>query len=294
VLAAKDVGNAKGGTIVAGFLKILPVFMQIVPGMISRALYPQEMAADTNGAFPTLVTRLMPAGLQGVMVAAMLAALMASKASVFNSSSTIFTMDFYKKFRPDASDRRLINVGRVATVIMVVLSLLWIPFMSRINSELWTYLQSVQAYISPPIAAVFLLGVFWKRINGQGAIVSLLIGFVLGALRFILEIAYAGAPQGGFLGFYVGINFLHFAALMFAICVATLVIVSLLTPAPKAEKVNGLTFQTVREKIAMGGVESASILEATAEEETPLQRRVNMAFAMALIAIVISLWIYFA
>jgi SSS family solute:Na+ symporter len=294
VLAAKDVGNARGGTIVAGFLKILPVFMLIVPGMISRALYPQEMAADSNGAFPTLVTRLMPPGLQGVMVAAMLAALMASKASVFNSSSTIFTMDFYKKLRPNASDRRLINVGRVATVIMVILSLLWIPFMSRINSELWTYLQSVQAYISPPIAAVFLLGVFWKRVNGHGAIASLLVGFALGALRFILEIAYAGAPTGGFLEFYVGINFLHFAALMFAICVATLVIVSLLTPAPKAEKVNGLTFQTVKEKIAMGGVESASILEAPAEEETPSQRRINAAFALLLIAMVISLWIYFA
>jgi SSS family solute:Na+ symporter len=282
VLAAKDVGNARGGTIVAGFLKILPVFMLIVPGMISRALYPQEMAADSNAAFPTLVVRLMPAGLQGVMVAAMLAALMAS-------------MDFYKKLRPDASDRRLINVGRVATVIMVILSLLWIPFMSRISSELWTYLQSVQAYISPPIAAVFLLGVFWKRINGQGAIVALLVGFALGAARFILEIYYKGvAPEGGFLGFYVGVNFLHFAALMFAVCVAALVIVSLLTPAPEPSKVNGLTFQTVKEKIAMSEVESKSILAVPAEEETPLQRRVNTALALLLVATVISLWVYFA
>src|SRR5262250_2027522 len=190
VLAAKDVANAKAGTVVAGFLKVLPVFMLIVPGMTARALYPQEMASDSNAAFPTLVVRLMPVGLQGVMVAAMLAALMASKAAVFNSSSTIFTMDFYKKFRPDASDRRLINVGRMATVVMVGLSLLWIPFMSRISSQLWIYLQSVQAYISPPIAAVFLLGVFWKRINGQGAIVSLLLGFALGAARFILEVYY--------------------------------------------------------------------------------------------------------
>jgi SSS family solute:Na+ symporter len=252
------------------------------------------MATDSNAAFPTLVVRLMPAGLQGVMVAAMLAALMASKAAVFNSSSTIFTMDFYKKLRPDASDRRLINVGRVATIIMVILSLLWIPFMSRINSELWTYLQSVQAYISPPIAAVFLLGVFWKRINGQGAIVALLVGFALGAARFILEVYYEGvAPDGGFLGFYVGINFLHFAALMFLVCVVAMVVVSLSTPAPEASKVNGLTFQTVKEKIAMGEVESKSILEV-AESETPLQRRVNMAMALLLVAIVISLWIYFA
>jgi SSS family solute:Na+ symporter len=295
VLAAKDVGNARAGAIIAGFLKILPVFMLIVPGMTARALYPQEMAADSNGAFPTLVVRLMPAGLQGVMVAAMLAALMASKAAVFNSSSTIFTMDFYKKIRPGASDRSLINVGRVATVIMVVLSLLWIPFMSRINDELWTYLQSVQAYISPPIAAVFLLGVFWKRINGYGAIVSLLLGFALGALRFILEVYYKGvAPEGGLLGFYVGINFLHFAALMFLICVATLVVVSLLTPPPQASKVNGLTFQTVKEKIEMSGAESKGVLDVAAEAETPSQRRVNAAFAILLIATVISLWIYFA
>src|SRR5919108_508364 len=118
VLSAKDEGHAKAGTIFAGYLKILPVFMLVAPGMIGRALYPQEMAADSNSAFPTLVVRLMPAGLMGVMVAAMLAALMASKAAVFNSSSTIFTMDFYKKIRPDASDRRLINVGRIATVVM--------------------------------------------------------------------------------------------------------------------------------------------------------------------------------
>ena len=294
-LAAKDVGHAKGGTVVAGFLKILPVFILIVPGMTARALYPVEMTASSNSAFPILVSRLMPAGLQGVMVAAMLAALMSSLSAVFNSSSTIFTMDFYKKIRPSASERQLVNVGRVTTAIMVVLGLAWIPFMDRISSQLWIYLQSVQAYISPPIAAVFLLGIFWKRLNGQGAIASLLVGFALGAIRFILEIYYKGvAPEGGFLGFYVGVNFLHFAALMFAVCVATLVIISLLTPAPEPSKVNGLTFQTVKEKIAMSEVESKSILAVPAEEETPLQRRVNTALALLLVATVISLWVYFA
>ncbi|HEX8999096.1 MAG TPA: sodium:solute symporter, partial [Blastocatellia bacterium] len=191
VLSAKDIGNAKAGTILAGFLKILPVFMLIVPGMTARALYPQEMTADSNAAFPLLVVRLMPAGLQGVMVAAMLAALMSSLSAVFNSSSTIFTMDFYKKFKPEASERELVNVGRVATVLMVLLGLAWIPFIGRISSQLWIYLQSVQAYVSPPIAAVFLFGLFWKRINAQGAIASLLTGFVLGAARFILEVQLA-------------------------------------------------------------------------------------------------------
>jgi SSS family solute:Na+ symporter len=293
-LSAKDIGHARGGTVVAGFLKILPVFMLIVPGMIARALYPAEMADDSNSAFPTLVARLMPVGLQGVMVAALLAALMSSLSAVFNSSSTIFTMDFYKKLRPEASERHLVNVGRAATVIMVILGLLWIPFMSRISSQLYVYLQSVQAYIAPPIAAVFLLGVFWKRINAQGAITSLLLGFALGAARFILEVAYAGAAPGGFLRFYVGMNFLHFAALMFVVCVAALVTVSLLTPAPESQKVSGLTFQTIREKIAMAEVESESILEAPAKAETPSQRRINAAFALLLIVTMISLWIYFA
>ncbi|MBL8205829.1 MAG: sodium:solute symporter [Blastocatellia bacterium] len=294
VLSAKDIAHAKAGTIFAGFLKVLPVFMLIVPGMIARALYPQEMATDSNAAFPTLVVRLMPAGLQGVMVAAMLAALMSSLASVFNSSSTIFTMDFYKKFRPDASEKQLVNVGRVATVLMVILSLAWIPFMSRISGQLWIYLQSVQAYVSPPIAVVFLLGIFWRRINGQGAITSLLVGFVLGALRFILEVVYAGNLPSGFLGWFVGMNFLHFAVLMFVVCLMILVLVSLLTPAPGPDKVSGLTFQTIEEKISMLEVEGPSMLEAPAESESPAQKRLNMSLAGALIMTVIALWIYFA
>ena len=294
VLAAKNVAHARAGTILAGFLKILPVFMLIIPGMIARALYPEEMAADSNAAFPTLVVRLMPAGLQGVMVAAMLAALMASKASVFNSSSTIFTMDFYKKIKPQATEKQLVNFGRFATVIMVILSLLWIPMMGRISSQLWIYLQSVQAYVSPPIAVVFLFGVFWKRINGQGAIVSLVVGFVMGATRFILEIYYAGVALDGFLGWFVRMNFLHFAILIFVVCVVILMVVSLLTPAPEAKKVNGLTFQTIHEKISLDEVESASILAASTEVETTLQKRINLAFAGSLLVIIISLWIYFA
>jgi solute:Na+ symporter, SSS family len=294
VLSAKDIGNAKAGTILAGFLKILPVFMLIVPGMTARALYPQEMTADSNAAFPLLVVRLMPAGLQGVMVAAMLAALMSSLSAVFNSSSTIFTMDFYKKFKPEASERELVNVGRVATVLMVLLGLAWIPFIGRISSQLWIYLQSVQAYVSPPIAAVFLFGLFWKRINAQGAIASLLTGFVLGAARFILEVQLAGRQLSGFPEFFVRMNFLHFAVLMFVICLMVLIVVSLVTPAPAASKVAGLTFQTVREKISMNDAESASILAIPVEVETPAQRTINLVFAVGLVVIIIFLWIYFA
>jgi solute:Na+ symporter, SSS family len=294
VLSAKDIAHAKAGTVVAGFLKILPVFMLIVPGMIARALYPQEMTADSNAAFPLLVVRLMPAGMQGVMVAAMLAALMSSLSAVFNSSSTIFTMDFYKEFQPNASEKHLVNVGRVATVLMVILSLAWIPFMNRISGQLWIYLQSVQAYVSPPIAAVFLLGICWRRINGQGAITSLLAGFVLGALRFILEIVYAGQLPGGALDWFVGMNFLHFAILMFVVCVVILVTVSLLTPAPAREKVAGLTFQTADEKIWLADVERAGLPVTPMAAETPAQKWLPAAFAVALIVTILSLWIYFA
>ncbi len=280
-LAAKNIKHAQAGTALAGFLKILPVFMLVVPGMIARALYPAEMAADSNSAFPLLVTRLMPTGLQGVMIAAMLAALMSSLSAVFNSSSTIFTMDFYKKLRPEASEKHLVNVGRVATLVMVVLALLWIPMMGRISNKLWIYLQSVQAYVSPPIAAVFLLGIAWKRINSQGALASLLVGFVLGAARFILEVIYAGQPLEGFLKFYVGMNFLHFAVLMFVICVGVLLAVSLVTPAPASDKVADLTFETSIGEVAPAGGFS-------------WQSRLPAAFALVLIVTVISLWVYFA
>lgn len=283
-LSAKNIEHARGGTTLAGFLKILPVAMLVVPGMIARVLYPQEMATDSNAAFPIMVSRLMPPGLQGVMIAAMLAALMSSLSAVFNSSSTIFTMDFYKKLRPDASEKQLVNVGRLATLVMVVLSLLWIPFMSRISSQLWIYLQSVQAYVSPPIAAVFLLGIAWKRINAQGALASLLTGFGLGATRFILEVVYAGQPLDGFLAFYVGTNFLHFAVLMFVICVGVLLGVSLLTPAPSSAQVAGLTFQT-----------PATTLSAVEfEPATATQRKLPAVGALVLIVTIVSLWIYFA
>lgn len=293
VLAARDEGHAKAGTVLAGFLKVLPVFMLVVPGMVARALYPQEMAADSNAAFPLLVVRLMPVGMVGVMVAAMLAALMSSLASVFNSSSTIFTIDFYHKLRAQASESELVNVGRLATGIMVILGLLWIPFMKYISSQLYVYLQSVQAYISPPIAVVFLVGVLWKRANAQGALAALLTGFALGAARFVLEIAQAGRDASdGLLHAFVTMNFLHFATLMFVICLGVLIGVSLAGAAPPHAKVAGLTFATVGERVDVSGVSSQSVLVSMAPETTGWHR-VNNALAVLLVVMMIGLWIYF-
>ena len=292
-LAAKDEGHAKGGTVLAGFLKILPVFMLVVPGLIARALYPEEMAADSNAAFPLLVVRLMPSGLVGLMVAAMLAALMSSLSAVFNSSSTIFTMDFYRHVRPKAGERELVNVGRAATVLMVALGLLWIPFMSHISSQLWVYLQSVQAYIAPPIAAVFLIGVTWKRANGSGALAALLTGFVLGTARFVLELAYTGQPMAeGPLRTFVRMNFLHFAAVVFLVCVSVLVGLSLATAAPDPRKVAGLTFATVKQPVDMGEV-PASVAALPMAPESPAWRRRNTVLSGLLVATIVSLWIYF-
>src|SRR5262244_1223750 len=235
VLSARDEGHAKAGTIFAGFLKILPVFMLVLPGIIAYALYPEQVTKP-DFAYPTLVLNLLPVGLVGLVMAALLAAVMGAMSSVFNSASTLVTLDFYKKLRPNASENQLVNFGRIATGFMVVLGLLWVPFIKYISSELYIYLQSVQAYISPPIAACFVLGILWPRLNGSGAISSLLTGFAMGATRFVLEIAdrASGVPYftSSTARWLIDMNFLHYAILMFVLCSAVLIIVSLMTPAP--------------------------------------------------------------
>src|ERR1700743_3772777 len=253
VLSAKDEGHAKAGTIFAGFLKVLPVFLLVVPGIIAFALYPQlfeiKNGTVTNGdiGFPTVVVNLLPTGFVGLMVAALLAALMGAMSSVFNSTSTMVTLDFYKKFRPSATEKQLVNFGRVATGVMVLLGLLWVPFIHLLSAQLWVYLQSVQGYISPPIAVCFIFGILWPRLNGTGAICTLLAGFVMGAGRFIFEVLDKSAHyQSGFLRWLVDMNFLHYSILMFVACAIILMAVSLRTPAPGRSKLDGLTFATVR------------------------------------------------
>src|SRR6266852_4398169 len=171
VLSARDEGHAKAGTIFAGFLKILPVFLLVIPGLIAFALYPQLFTivngkvTDGDIAFPTIVVNLLPTGFVGLMIAALLAALMGAMSSVFNSASTMVTLDFYKKLRPGASEMQLVTFGRIATGVMVLLGLLWVPFIHLLSAQLWIYLQSVQAYISPPIAVCFIFGILWPRLD---------------------------------------------------------------------------------------------------------------------------------
>jgi len=293
VLSARDEGHAKAGTIFAGFLKILPVFMLVLPGIVAFALFPDQVSAKPDSAYPTLVLNLLPTGLVGLVMAALLAAVMGAMSSVFNSASTLVTLDFYKKIRPEASENQLVNFGRIATGAMVLLGLLWVPFIHLISSQLYIYLQSVQAYISPPIAACFVLGILWPRLNGQGAITSLLTGFVMGASRFILELVDRGSGghfESSVARWIIDMNFLHYAIFMFVVCSLVLIGVSLMTPAPDRRRLGGLTFATVGEKIETTVVDTRVRKPA---HETAAEHRINLGFSLLLLATVVGLWIYF-
>lgn len=299
VLSAKDEGHAKAATIFAGFLKILPVFMLVLPGLIAMALFRDLFQFGPNGevlngdiAYPAMIINLLPTGLVGLMIAALLAALMGSMSAVFNSASTLVTLDFYKKLRPNANEKQLVNFGRIMTGVMVLLGIAWVPFINRISSQLYVYLQSVQGYISPPIAACFILGILWTRLNALGAITSLLTGFVLGALRFILELIYPGGEgMAASIRWLVSMNFLHYSILMFAICCAVLILVSLMAPAPERRKLAGLTFATVDDKMDVVPVTPEATYKPAAE--TAKEHKLNVAFTVVLAATVLGLWIYF-
>ena len=247
VLAAKNIQQGRRGTIFGGLLKLLPVFLFLIPGVIALALKNQgKLEWDTpDGAFAALLMDKMPAGLRGLVAAGLLAALMSSLASVFNSCSTLFTVDIYKKLRPDAPERKLVNIGRIATSIVVLLGIAWIPIMQGISSTLYEYLQSVQSYIAPPITAVFLLGIFFKRINSQGALATLLGGLIVAVIRLVLELNKESLDPGTLLYTIGTTNFLTFAAWFFLFCVVLCVVVSLLTKPPSEKQTAGLTYSTL-------------------------------------------------
>lgn len=249
VLTAKNIQEGRRGAIWGGFLKLMPVFLFLIPGVIALALKQKgQLSWDTpDQAFPALMTSILPAGLRGLVAAGLLAALMSSLASVFNSCSTLFTVDIYKKLYPQTGEKQLLTIGRVATVIVVILGILWIPIMQNISGVLYEYLQSVQAYIAPPITAVFLLGIFSKRINSRGAMAALVSGLVIAVIRITLELTKNSFTEGGFLYSLGDMNFLKFAAWFFLFSVLITIGVSLFTPAQKEEQLQGLTFDTLSE-----------------------------------------------
>ena len=249
-LAAKNITEGRRGTIFGGLLKLLPVFLFLIPGVVALALKNKgELQWDTpDQAFASLLMNKMPTGLKGLVAAGLLAALMSSLASVFNSCSTLFTVDIYKKLRPLTEEKKLIRIGRFATVIVVFLGILWIPIMQNISGVLYEYLQSVQAYIAPPITAVFLLGIFHKRINSAGALSTLIVGLLVAVGRIGLELGINSLTPGSILYQVADSNFLTFAAWFFLFCITQCVVVSLLTAPPDYAAIKGLTYGSLTEE----------------------------------------------
>jgi SSS family solute:Na+ symporter len=266
-LGAQSETEARRGSIFAAFLKLLPVFIFIIPGMIALALAKtgrveglaqlvdadgNVIAASAQGAFPLMVQHALPVGLRGIVVAGLLAALMSSLAGAFNASSTLFTMDFYRKFHPGATQHQLVWIGRVATVVMVLIALVWIPVIQGARG-LYEYLQGVQGYLAPPIFTVFFFGVFNKRLNAKGCLAALIVGFILGIFRLAVDTPVSlqmagyenGYPEGSFLWIVNNIYFQYYSLLIFLVSLAVMVGVSYATEPPPPEKLAGLTYATV-------------------------------------------------
>jgi solute:Na+ symporter, SSS family len=263
-LSAKDLATARRGALFGGLLKVWPVLIFLIPGMIGWALHQkglitlpakfvggvQVAAIDGDRVFPTLVTALLPSGIRGLIVACLLAALMSSLASLFNSSASLFTVDIYEKLRPGQSPKHLLMVGRIATTVVVGLGIIWIPVMARLSGGgLYQYLQSVQGYLAPPITAVFLFGLFWKRINSAGATWGLGGGFVLGMIKLTVQTFYGKGKieNPAFLAWIGDFNFLYATGVLFVASTVIMVVVSLMTPPPPPEKLKGLTYSTIHE-----------------------------------------------
>ncbi|MGE5801731.1 MAG: sodium:solute symporter [Gemmatimonadota bacterium] len=300
-LAAKDEGTARRGSIFASYLKLSPVFLFIIPGLIALALAKTGQVpglgimVDAQGnvvpqaaqaAFPLMVKDLLPAGLRGIVVAGLLAALMSSMAGAFNASSTLFTMDLYTKFKPNASQSQLVWVGRLATAAMVVISLLWIPVIQGARG-LYDYLQGVQGYLAPPIFTVFVFGIFNRRLNTKGCLAALLVGFALGVFRLVVDTPVslhlsglaAGYAPGSFLWFVNNIYFQYYSVFIFLVSVVVMFVVSYLTEPPRIEQLTGLTYATITP-------------EARVESRASWGRREVVASAIVLL-LILACYLYF-
>jgi SSS family solute:Na+ symporter len=288
-LAARNEKEARRGTIFAAYLKLLPFFVFLIPGLIGYVLFTQgkiqlplnvDGTTNFNATFPAMVRTIMPMGLRGLLAGGLLAALMSSLASVYNACSTLYTIDIYKKQHPEASERQLVRVGRIATVVIVVLGMVWIPVMRRVNSGLYDYLQSVQSYLAPPITAAFLFGVFFKRLNAKGAYASMVIGFVIGILKLICQIFKTEFSENSLIYKFGNWNFLYFCIYLFLFSIGVMVLVSLLTPKPSEEQIKGLTFATT-----VSADKAASRASWNAKD---------VILSVIVVAIIITIFIYFS
>ena len=257
-LAANNIKIGRRGAIFGAYLKLLPIFIFLIPGIIAFALSiqnPEVFSVEkADRAFPMLVKTLLPVGLKGLVAGGLMAALMSSLASVFNSCSTIFTIDIYKKLKPNESEKKLLNIGKLATTVIVILGIIWIPIMEKIGGGvMYQYLQNVQSYIAPPVAAVFILGIVWKRVNSKAAITTLMAGLVLLIMRLGSEIYFQPEISSeimvdSYMFVFATINFSHMAILMFFFSILLCVGVTLSTTEPEYSKIVGLSFGTLTQE----------------------------------------------
>jgi SSS family solute:Na+ symporter len=288
-LAANNITIARRGAIFGAYLKLLPILIFLVPGIIAFALTLQQpevfQVSKADRAFPMLVKTLLPVGLKGLVAGGLMAALMSSLASVFNSCSTIFTIDIYKKIRPDKSEESLIRIGKIATAIIVVLGIIWIPIMEKIGGGvMYQYLQNVQSYIAPPVTAVFLLGIIWKRVTSDAAISTLISGLILLILRLGTEIYFqeeitSGIQVSGIAFAFATINFAHMAIFMFIFSVFLCVGVSMASAVPDYARIEGLSFGTMTTKMKQEFRESFNTTD--------------LVLSVILVGLVISILLYF-
>ena len=260
VLSGKNEKESRRGTIFGAYLKLLPVFLFLIPGMIAFALHQKyvgegsaflPLLADgtpnADAAFPTLVAKILPAGVKGLVVCGILAALMSSLASLFNSSAMLFTIDFWKRLKPQTSEKSLVRIGQTATVVIVILGILWIPIMRSVGNVLYNYLQDVQSVLAPGIAAAFLLGITWKRASAKGGQWGLLSGIIIGLTRLGAKVYYSNATDAAdswFKAVFYDFNWLFFCGVMLIVCCIVVIVVSLFTEAPSEQKIQGLVFGT--------------------------------------------------
>ena len=236
VLSGRNQKEARRGSILAGYFKLLPVFIFLIPGMIAFALYQKGLLTiptntitggpDADKAFSSLVAQLLPIGFKGVVVCGLLAALMSSLSSLFNSSAALFVGDFYKKIKPQSTEEHLLRVGRIATAVVVILGILWIPVMKGMGNVLYKYLQSVQGYLAPAIAIAFIFGVFWKKSNAKAGLWTLLVGFSLGIFRLFLDVIKDSLPVDSFFYTIASVNWLHYEEIIFVICGLIMILIS--------------------------------------------------------------------
>ncbi|XP_068100243.1 sodium/glucose cotransporter 2 [Hyperolius riggenbachi] len=322
-LAARSLKHVKLGCVLCGYLKILPMFLMVMPGMISRVLYTDDVACVdpekcqsvcgtaigcTNIAYPKLVVELMPKGLRGLMLAVMLAALMSSLASIFNSSGTLFTMDVWRKIRPQAPEKELLLVGRVWTVCLVAFSIAWIPIVQAAQGgQLFDYIQSVASFLAPPIAAVFFLALFVKRVNESGAFWGLIGGLMLGLCRMIPEFAFGSgscSKPTSCPAIICGVHYLYFAIILFVCSALIILAVSYCTPPIPDTQLYRLVFslrhsQEPREELGKPGVYDTKVTEEGSSalpdiRENPKDAYIVNINAVIMMTCAIFLWAYYA